>query len=156
MKKVPPVLVNTEGVSWLASQIGRTINKFVRDGLDVKVCIVNDVTEDTPNKIVVDVCEEKVAEIVIEVPQTRTYKETNGGGKKWVVKQADPHLNSKGVGSSSIRNVPETLSKVEGTFEIGFALPIGGGAGKSLRLLLKLRGYPLNIVVMTFLKVMLS
>ncbi|CAN1181084.1 hypothetical protein LINPERPRIM_LOCUS27246, partial [Linum perenne] len=36
MKKVPPILLNPEGVSWLSSQIGRPINKYVRDGLDVK------------------------------------------------------------------------------------------------------------------------
>ncbi|CAN1302335.1 hypothetical protein LINPERPRIM_LOCUS25407, partial [Linum perenne] len=38
-KRVPPTLVTTEGISWLASQIGQPINKFVRDGLDIKVCV---------------------------------------------------------------------------------------------------------------------
>ncbi|CAN1323838.1 hypothetical protein LINPERPRIM_LOCUS32868, partial [Linum perenne] len=43
LKGVPPSLVTPEGVSWLASQVGTHINKFVRDGLDVKVCVIKDV-----------------------------------------------------------------------------------------------------------------
>ncbi|CAN1288903.1 hypothetical protein LINPERPRIM_LOCUS20032 [Linum perenne] len=80
MKKVPPILVNLEGVSWLSSEIGRPLNKFVSDGLDIKACIVKAVNEAIPGSMVVDIGEEKVAGIVIENTQMRLYKETAWGG----------------------------------------------------------------------------
>ncbi|CAN1331278.1 hypothetical protein LINPERPRIM_LOCUS35261 [Linum perenne] len=39
-KKVLSAVVTPEGISWLASQVGYPINKFVRDGLDIKVCVI--------------------------------------------------------------------------------------------------------------------
>ncbi|CAN1293628.1 hypothetical protein LINPERPRIM_LOCUS22102, partial [Linum perenne] len=39
LKEVPPILTTPLGISWLASQIGQPINKYVRDGLDVKICV---------------------------------------------------------------------------------------------------------------------
>ncbi|CAN1261931.1 hypothetical protein LINPERPRIM_LOCUS11072 [Linum perenne] len=41
-KKVPPALLTVEGISWLASLIGKPLKKFVRDKLDVKVYIIRD------------------------------------------------------------------------------------------------------------------
>ncbi|CAN1262589.1 hypothetical protein LINPERPRIM_LOCUS11333 [Linum perenne] len=107
MKKVPPILLNPEGVSWLSSQIGRPINKYVRDGLDVKVCIIKDVSEEMPNEIVVDIGDDEIAEIVIEVPQLRTYKDA-GGEKIWVAKKIDPQLKVPAAGSAG--SVPDTTT----------------------------------------------
>ncbi|CAN1292423.1 hypothetical protein LINPERPRIM_LOCUS21562 [Linum perenne] len=52
-KKVPPALVTPEGISWLASQVGKPINKFVRDGLDIKVCVIRDLTNQPKMRLVV-------------------------------------------------------------------------------------------------------
>ncbi|CAN1217333.1 hypothetical protein LINPERPRIM_LOCUS981 [Linum perenne] len=45
MNKFMPALITSRGVSWLASQIGQPINKFIRDSLDVKVCVIKDISE---------------------------------------------------------------------------------------------------------------
>ncbi|CAN1254272.1 hypothetical protein LINPERPRIM_LOCUS8591, partial [Linum perenne] len=50
-KAVPPDLVTPKGISWLASQVGQSINKFVRDGLDVKVCVIKDVDDDSKTSL---------------------------------------------------------------------------------------------------------
>ncbi|CAN1298893.1 hypothetical protein LINPERPRIM_LOCUS23987 [Linum perenne] len=41
-KNVPPDVISVEGVSWLCSLIGKPVKKFIREGLDVKVCILRD------------------------------------------------------------------------------------------------------------------
>ncbi|CAN1267951.1 hypothetical protein LINPERPRIM_LOCUS12977 [Linum perenne] len=32
MENVPPQLITVEGVSWLGSQLGKPVNKFIREG----------------------------------------------------------------------------------------------------------------------------
>ncbi|CAN1337979.1 hypothetical protein LINPERPRIM_LOCUS37845, partial [Linum perenne] len=39
-KEVPPELLTPEGVSWLATQLGKPVNKLVRNGFSVKVCVL--------------------------------------------------------------------------------------------------------------------
>ncbi|CAN1338579.1 hypothetical protein LINPERPRIM_LOCUS38116 [Linum perenne] len=73
-KAVLPTLVTHEGISWLGSQIGTPINKFIRDGLDVKVYVVKDVTEEIPRSltVVLDGGEQRI--IPIESREPRVYK----------------------------------------------------------------------------------
>ncbi|CAN1301043.1 hypothetical protein LINPERPRIM_LOCUS24786 [Linum perenne] len=52
-KAVPPAILTHEGISWLASQVGTPINKSVRDGLDIKVCVVKDVMKEIPSSLTV-------------------------------------------------------------------------------------------------------
>ncbi|CAN1339183.1 hypothetical protein LINPERPRIM_LOCUS38390 [Linum perenne] len=52
-KRFRRALVTHEGISWLASQIGTPINKFVRDSLDIKVSVVKDVMEEIPFSLMV-------------------------------------------------------------------------------------------------------
>ncbi|CAN1802353.1 hypothetical protein LINPERHAP1_LOCUS23334 [Linum perenne] len=37
---MPRMLITPQGISWLASQIGQPINKYVCDGLDIKICLI--------------------------------------------------------------------------------------------------------------------
>ncbi|CAN1850262.1 hypothetical protein LINPERHAP1_LOCUS39769 [Linum perenne] len=110
LKHVPPILINPEEISWLASQVGRPINKFVRDGLDIKVCVVKDILEEMKTEIVVELDEDECAVIALDVPESRTYKETRA--KKWVVRDMVPV-----VAASSSGFVPES----------GSHIPVGGG-----------------------------
>ncbi|CAN1289495.1 hypothetical protein LINPERPRIM_LOCUS20301 [Linum perenne] len=74
LKDVPPTLITPKGVSWLASQVGQPINKFLREGLHVKVCVVKDVSE-APIPIVTVMVEEDEQKIVhIEYPEPRFYR----------------------------------------------------------------------------------
>ncbi|CAN1291493.1 hypothetical protein LINPERPRIM_LOCUS21165 [Linum perenne] len=37
---VPPEVISPEGISWLESQFGKPVNKFVRSGFNVRICIM--------------------------------------------------------------------------------------------------------------------
>ncbi|CAN1244709.1 hypothetical protein LINPERPRIM_LOCUS6223 [Linum perenne] len=102
MKKVPPIVINQEGVSWLASQVGRPINKFVRDGLDVKVCVVNEVSEVMKTALVVDLEDGENAVIEIEVPEIRKYK---APVKRW--EAVEPQMKNKEKRPSSPKSSAE-------------------------------------------------
>ncbi|CAN1338624.1 hypothetical protein LINPERPRIM_LOCUS38139 [Linum perenne] len=78
-KKVPPVLVTSEGVGWLASQIGQPINKFVRDGLDVKVCVIRNPSEQVTSSLSVVLAGGEQRDIEIVLAEPRVY---SGKGKQ--------------------------------------------------------------------------
>ncbi|CAN1338619.1 hypothetical protein LINPERPRIM_LOCUS38137 [Linum perenne] len=37
---VPPQLISPKGISWITSQLGMPVSKFVREGISVKVCLM--------------------------------------------------------------------------------------------------------------------
>ncbi|CAN1241542.1 hypothetical protein LINPERPRIM_LOCUS5016 [Linum perenne] len=113
MKKVHAILIIPKGMSWLSSHIGRPLNKFVRDGLDIKVCIVKVVNEEIPGSIVVDIGEEEVVEIVIEIPQNPIIQ-GDSWGKRWVAKEKNSQPNKDGAGPSSSGNLPEARITISG------------------------------------------
>ncbi|CAN1288776.1 hypothetical protein LINPERPRIM_LOCUS19993 [Linum perenne] len=96
LKKVPPVLVTNDGISWVSSKIGKPINKFVRDGLNVKVCLLRDGTKPCPAEVRVEVDDGLIEVIEVQRFQAREYKKVeNAEGKRsapvtvekeWVVK----------------------------------------------------------------------
>ncbi|CAN1291093.1 hypothetical protein LINPERPRIM_LOCUS20993 [Linum perenne] len=106
-------------------KVGRPINKFLRSGLDIKVCVVVDVTEKLPKEIVVDAGEPESAVIAIEAPHVRKYRETTSK-KVFVVKNVS-QLHPSEAGPSSSGNAPKTLEGVEGEPESGVELSAGGG-----------------------------
>ncbi|CAN1315055.1 hypothetical protein LINPERPRIM_LOCUS29570 [Linum perenne] len=53
-KEVPPELLTPEGVSWLATQLGKPVNKLVRNGFCVKVCVLRKASEDVISELVVE------------------------------------------------------------------------------------------------------
>ncbi|CAN1334812.1 hypothetical protein LINPERPRIM_LOCUS36529 [Linum perenne] len=73
-KKVPAPLITQEGIGWLSSHIGEPVNNFVRNGLDVKVCLLRDVeaAEVAELSITMEDEEEPIL-IEIEYPQARSY-----------------------------------------------------------------------------------
>ncbi|CAN1331520.1 hypothetical protein LINPERPRIM_LOCUS35367 [Linum perenne] len=38
-KNCPPAMISVNGISWILSMIGTPLKKFVREGLDIRVCI---------------------------------------------------------------------------------------------------------------------
>ncbi|CAN1346972.1 hypothetical protein LINPERPRIM_LOCUS40943 [Linum perenne] len=51
IKNVPPAAISIEGISWLTSLLGKPWKNFVREGLDVKVCVLRDVAVPCPELI---------------------------------------------------------------------------------------------------------
>ncbi|CAN1302095.1 hypothetical protein LINPERPRIM_LOCUS25276 [Linum perenne] len=42
VRSVPPTLITMEGIGWVASHVGKPLNQFVREGLDIKVYLLRD------------------------------------------------------------------------------------------------------------------
>ncbi|CAN1273070.1 hypothetical protein LINPERPRIM_LOCUS14851 [Linum perenne] len=72
-KKVPPDVISVEGVSWLCSLIGKPIKKFIREGLDVKVCIVRDKACPCPEVLTLEMVNEEIVNIEVVQVNPREY-----------------------------------------------------------------------------------
>ncbi|CAN1244762.1 hypothetical protein LINPERPRIM_LOCUS6233, partial [Linum perenne] len=84
-KNVPPDVISVEGVSWLCSLIGKPVKKFIREGLDVKVCIIRDKASICPETLALEMENEEIISIGVSQMKAREY---NGGNKKeWRVMQ---------------------------------------------------------------------
>ncbi|CAN1323809.1 hypothetical protein LINPERPRIM_LOCUS32851 [Linum perenne] len=128
LEAIPPSLVTPKGLSWLASQIGRPVNNFVRDGLDVKVCVIRDVDEAPKEKLDVVLAGGEERSIQVEYPEPRSYSRKAVHVRTTVVRGAVPQSSSyvpKGTSSGNAvepqvgEKAPESISKG----------PTGGGVG---------------------------
>ncbi|CAN1291825.1 hypothetical protein LINPERPRIM_LOCUS21302, partial [Linum perenne] len=100
-----PTLITPLGISWLASQIGHPINKYVRDGLDVKICVVKDVSEPPLSSIEVMI-EENVSKVVeVEYPEPRSYKKQSVWSRKGkeVISQPKVVVSSSGTSGNALK-----------------------------------------------------
>ncbi|CAN1272744.1 hypothetical protein LINPERPRIM_LOCUS14712 [Linum perenne] len=73
-KGVPPAMLIVDGVSWMSSVIGKPQNKFVREGLDVKVCVIRDRSIPCRNVIKIETDDGVVYTIGIQHLVARDYK----------------------------------------------------------------------------------
>ncbi|CAN1338318.1 hypothetical protein LINPERPRIM_LOCUS38013 [Linum perenne] len=87
---VPPEAITNEGVSWLASKIGKPLNKFVRDGVNIRVCVLRDRAIPCPEKLVIKISKTDRFEVMVVQPKAREYGKT--GMKLWRVKSV-PKVN---------------------------------------------------------------
>ncbi|CAN1318060.1 hypothetical protein LINPERPRIM_LOCUS30650 [Linum perenne] len=86
LRKVPPDVISIEGISWISSMLGKPVKRFVRDGLDVKVCILRDKAVPCPEEIGLEMEEGEICPIAVEQVKAREY-----GGKKhsvWLPKSS--------------------------------------------------------------------
>ncbi|CAN1293976.1 hypothetical protein LINPERPRIM_LOCUS22267 [Linum perenne] len=111
---VPPEAITNEGVSWLASKIGKPLNKFVRDGVNIRVCVLRDRAIPCPEKLVIEISKTDRFEVMVVQPKAREYGKT--GTKLWRVKSV-PKVNE----SETQTEEGETLKVQEGAP----ATPIG-------------------------------
>ncbi|CAN0829922.1 hypothetical protein LINGRAHAP2_LOCUS1255 [Linum grandiflorum] len=81
---IPPPMITKQGIEWLASRLGRPLTKYVRDGLNVKVCILMDVSLPPVHEIPILVGTHGLSTIQVEYPQPRQYKQV--AKKHWVPK----------------------------------------------------------------------
>ncbi|CAN1318617.1 hypothetical protein LINPERPRIM_LOCUS30880 [Linum perenne] len=80
-RNVPPAMISVKGVSWLASMIGAPLKKFVREGLEVKVCILRDKSKPCPAALTLIM--EDGENVVIEVVQAKAREYRQAGQKVW-------------------------------------------------------------------------
>ncbi|CAN1318959.1 hypothetical protein LINPERPRIM_LOCUS31033 [Linum perenne] len=85
-EKVPPQLITVEGISWLASQLGKPVNRYIREGLTVKVCVY--LNSDVKDGLSI-VLGEEMLDIVVKYPKVRQFGKTTAEQKEWRVKDPD-------------------------------------------------------------------
>ncbi|CAN1216887.1 hypothetical protein LINPERPRIM_LOCUS813 [Linum perenne] len=84
LQGVPPELIYPEGISWLATQYGKPISKFVRDGLKVSMCVLRGDKEIERLVLLVDIGNDEHAEIKVKILSTRLYNQKPR--RKWETK----------------------------------------------------------------------
>ncbi|CAN1321409.1 hypothetical protein LINPERPRIM_LOCUS32026 [Linum perenne] len=84
-KNVPPDVISIEGVSWLCSLIGKPLRKFIREGLDVKACIIRDKAIPCPEKLSIEMEDDEI--VSIEVVQVKPGEYNVGQKRVWRVVQ---------------------------------------------------------------------
>ncbi|CAN1262327.1 hypothetical protein LINPERPRIM_LOCUS11243 [Linum perenne] len=121
-QKVPPAAVTIEGISWLSSLIGKPLRKFVREGLDIKVCIIRDRDIPCPDTVrLIDVDEEHVIQVI--QAKARDYKrevkkqiyvpKVNAGTKAKVTEPEHKEANMANGEENKDGNEVEVIVNVE-------------------------------------------
>ncbi|CAN1338917.1 hypothetical protein LINPERPRIM_LOCUS38276 [Linum perenne] len=95
---VPPELLTPEGVSWLATQLGKPVNKLVRNRFNVQVCVLRKELDDRFSELKVEMIEGKQAVIQINFLEGRVYKKT---GPSRVYQQKVVAASSSNEGNAS-------------------------------------------------------
>ncbi|CAN1318376.1 hypothetical protein LINPERPRIM_LOCUS30794 [Linum perenne] len=144
LKEVPPTLITPKGISWLASKIGQPVNKFVRDGLVVKVFVGKDVSRAPLSNISVMLDDDEKVVVSVEYPEPRSYK-----------KKVDMIWLERGKGvvsqpkiivpvTCSSCNALEPLLSRERAPKPGSLEQVGGGTGNGPKVSLQTEGTPVQ------------
>ncbi|CAN1289354.1 hypothetical protein LINPERPRIM_LOCUS20219, partial [Linum perenne] len=115
-KDVPPALVTHEGISWLATQIGTPINKFIRDGLDIKVCVVKNVEDEVPQSLTVVMDGGVQNSICVECREPIIYKRKGKG--VYVLKAVPSKASVAGSDEGNSGSDPKPSHDGEGVPEV--------------------------------------
>ncbi|CAN1782022.1 hypothetical protein LINPERHAP1_LOCUS15638 [Linum perenne] len=118
-KEVPPELLTPEGVSWLATQLGKPLNKLVRNGFCVKVCVLRKASDDAISELVVEMSGGRLYTIKVSFLEGRIYKDNR---THRVYQQ-----KASGAGSSNAGNVPESSKGEEAAPASGVGPPTAEG-----------------------------
>ncbi|CAN1224586.1 hypothetical protein LINPERPRIM_LOCUS2298 [Linum perenne] len=106
---VPPELITVDGVSWIPSKVGKPMNKFVRDGTNVRVCVLRDRANPFPDEVKVNNEGEMVVIPVVQ-HKPRVYRRP-GIVSEWQVKAKVDAVSAGGKGEEpdgSIQKTTET------------------------------------------------
>ncbi|CAN1317809.1 hypothetical protein LINPERPRIM_LOCUS30570 [Linum perenne] len=76
IKNVPSAAISIEGISWLTSLIGKPWKNFVREGLDVKVCVLRDMDIPCPDSIEIEIENGEPWRMEVVRATTRDFKGT--------------------------------------------------------------------------------
>ncbi|CAN1248581.1 hypothetical protein LINPERPRIM_LOCUS6795 [Linum perenne] len=86
-KNIPSYLISVNGISWISSMIGTPRKKFVREGLDVKVCIIQDKSLPCPASLPIIL--EDGENNIIEVLQAKAGEYRADGAESYLVTKGD-------------------------------------------------------------------
>ncbi|CAN1291538.1 hypothetical protein LINPERPRIM_LOCUS21194 [Linum perenne] len=137
LQGVPPELIYSEGISWLATQYGKPISKFVRDGLKVSVCVLRGEKDIERPALFVDIGNEEFAEVNVKVLAARQYNQKPR--RQW---EARPQQKHSGTVKVTSGNGAKASSEVEATPESLKSHPAGGGEGNLPKIPQGMEGEP--------------
>ncbi|CAN1319647.1 hypothetical protein LINPERPRIM_LOCUS31329 [Linum perenne] len=114
LTNVPPAAITLEGISWLTSMLGKPWKNFIREGLDVKVCVLRDAAVPCPETLVIESEEGESWCVGIIRATARDYKgtrkiwSTKEGGTRAVQAEKECHIQ-----------IPEQSVVVQNAIESG-------------------------------------
>ncbi|CAN1292910.1 hypothetical protein LINPERPRIM_LOCUS21785 [Linum perenne] len=117
--EVPPELLTPEGVSWLATQLGKPVNKLVRNGFCVRVCVLRKASDEAISELVVEMSVGRLFTIQVSFLEGRVYKDN--------VAHRVYQRKSSGASSSTAGNVPKSSNGEEGAPATGVGSPTAEG-----------------------------
>ncbi|CAN1337965.1 hypothetical protein LINPERPRIM_LOCUS37837, partial [Linum perenne] len=114
-QRVPPAAISQEGISWLSSLIGKPVRNFVRDGLDIKVCIIRDKAIPCPESLkILDEDEEHIIQVIQAKARIYTNKTFERQIYRPKVIRVEPEVKSdQGTTSLEVEVVVATLISPE-------------------------------------------
>ncbi|CAN1853267.1 hypothetical protein LINPERHAP1_LOCUS40960 [Linum perenne] len=115
LKVVPPSLITPDGISRLASLIGTPVNMFNRNGLDVKVCLLEPRLVVDVNELVVMTDVHREVWLNLEFPKAREYRKPR---KVWRHKQNEDDWPSDGDDSKPPKGGEDIHEVVENGADI--------------------------------------
>ncbi|CAN1341924.1 hypothetical protein LINPERPRIM_LOCUS39322 [Linum perenne] len=118
-KNVPPELITVDGISWVSSKVGKPLNKYVRDGVSIRVCLLRDKAIPCPEVVKVELDDGIIETIEVQRFQAREYKksevfkgkEAMPAEKVWVVKRSiedKGHENATTSGTAAVQDTTDT------------------------------------------------
>ncbi|CAN1290746.1 hypothetical protein LINPERPRIM_LOCUS20835 [Linum perenne] len=125
LKGVPAEMITLEGISWLATQFGKPVNKFVRLGFTIKACVLRSTKLREVSELRLDMGDEEPAVVRVVYPSGRTY----GTARRW-----DARQKSEAPISSAAGNMPKPSEEGEGSPAATGGSPVGGGLAMFLSL----------------------
>ncbi|CAN1248705.1 hypothetical protein LINPERPRIM_LOCUS6845 [Linum perenne] len=139
LRDVPAEVITPEGISWLATQLGKPMNKFVRIGFTVKVCVLRKSDAIEVSELKLDMGDDDPAVVRVIFPVQRTYRSNNMPVKRWNARQ-----KSEAAGASSSGNVPESLLRRRVHLRLVLVCLSEGGRAMILSLLMERRNHQTN------------
>ncbi|CAN1248536.1 hypothetical protein LINPERPRIM_LOCUS6779 [Linum perenne] len=90
-----PMLLTNEGISWLASQYGKSIHRFVREGFTVRVCVLRGELENGKDELNIRMGKGEYRVVKVSFPVARSYAQKKTA-KEWH-KVAQPSADANGA-----------------------------------------------------------
>ncbi|CAN1314532.1 hypothetical protein LINPERPRIM_LOCUS29361 [Linum perenne] len=122
---VPAELITPEGISWIATQFGKPVNKFVRLGFMIKVCVLRKPGLDDVSELKIDMGDDDPAVVKVSFLAGRSYKGERQA-KNWVARQKNDAASASTAG-----NEAEPSMEGEDSPESSTSPPVGGGSGNA-------------------------
>ncbi|CAN1215398.1 hypothetical protein LINPERPRIM_LOCUS201 [Linum perenne] len=114
-KNVPPELITVDGISWVSSKVGKPLNKYVRDGVSIRVCLLREKSIPCPEMVRVELDDGIIESIEVQRFQAREYKKPEvikePAEKVWVVKGKGQEVatTSGASGAVVMQDIPDPI-----------------------------------------------